>query len=70
MILSDIAIKAELDSGRLIIVPSPLPEAISTAVIDLHLSNRLRIPKTGMSIAVQLDKPDVGVLQNQRRERY
>lgn len=69
MILSDIEINRELDAGHLIITPRPGPDAISTSSIDIHLSDTLFVPKSGMSVAVQIDSPDVHLLQDQLYER-
>ncbi len=69
MILSDVEIKRELAAGNLVITPAPGPEAISTSSIDIHLSDTLFVPKTDMSVAVQLDSPDVHLLQDQLYER-
>ena len=70
MILSNSSIFQALDDGRLIIEPEPTPREskvggesspFGTTSVDLKLSNRLQIPKKGLSISIALSEEEENI---------
>ena len=69
MILSSTSIQQAIDDGRVVIDPEPGPRIATrgqptpygSSAVDLHLSDRLRVPIQGLSVEVN---PGIGSVQD------
>ena len=60
MILSDRDIRAEIDSGRIVIDPY-LPDAVQPSSVDIHLGNRFRVFRNNRTAIIdpRADQPEL-----------
>ena len=60
MILSDRDIRAEIDSGRIVIDPF-VPDAVQPSSVDLHLGNRFRVFRNNRTAVIdpRTDQPEL-----------